>query len=184
MVELSETCGFAVCTHELLYKGQPRISDRSQSITTRQKRPSDDYDLFRLYNACTPSKARFAMGMTFDQWTSSQERVRGRPRGLVYENDGQIRGWVLARKRPTGLLTIMVHPESQSDVAAVLEAGLAHMKEGVSVYCLVPDHQVLLGRLLSQRGFESVSEYVTLARPTAASARFEKARQPVTIASA
>ena len=183
MVDVARVCSFAPCTHELLYKGLSRSTPSARPISLRKKRPADEYGMFQLYNAATPSETRLALGMTFSQWRSSQESSHGRRREFVLERDGRIRSWVRIIQRPgRGKLTIMVHPEDETNVAALMDYGLARMAGTKTVYCLVSEHQVLLQRLLDQKGFEMVSEYVTLVKSMVTPARQEKTRQAATAA--
>ena len=61
--------GFVPCVRETLYH-----TDRCPSIplptspSLRKRQPSDDYPLFRLYNAAVPSQVRATQAMTLDQW--------------------------------------------------------------------------------------------------------------------
>ena len=144
----------------------------------------DEFDLFRLYNASTPSETRLLVGVTFDQWRSSRNRS---PRGcheFVYERDGVIRGWVrISRRFGAGQLVSMLHPDADADVAALIEYGLSRLTGANRVYCLVPEYQLYLRRLLSHRGYQEKSEYVTLVKSMVAPARSEERSRAVTIAS-
>jgi hypothetical protein len=177
--------GFVPCGRELLFSTSrhPRTPS-GQGVSPRRRRPNDDYDLFRLYNASAPAVARFVSGMTFDQWQASQERHRGSHREFVHEIDGQIRGWLHTVQRfGSSQLQVSMHPEEETSAAALVEFGLMQLGRAETVCCLVPEYQVVLQRWLAQRDFNITSEYGTLVRSMVAPARKEEAREAATIAS-
>ena len=182
VVEFARRCGFVPCSHELLYTGGQRAIHNGHPISMREKKPADDYSLFRLYNASTPFETRYAVGITFDQWSSSRERSRGRSREFLYGRDGLARGWVkTVRRTGAGQLMMIVHPESEMDTASMMGYGLAQLAGARTVYCLASEHQVHLQRLLWQRGYEVVSEFDTLVRSMTVLVGQEAVRKAVTI---
>ena len=184
LADVAKRCGFIQCTHELLYKGMRRSTSVSDNRGLRVKRAADEYSLFRLYTASTPRGIRSTFGMTFGQWGSSRERSRGRSREFVLEIDGQIKGWVkTAHRFGVGQLITMVHPEEETSMAVLIDQGMSYLTRTGKVYCLVPEYQEFLQRLLFQRGYQAVSEYVTLVKSMVAPVRKEEAGQAVTIAS-
>ena len=184
LVQAARLSGFFPCAEERLYVGRSPTSQRPRAISLRAKQRHDDYNLFRLYNAETPSETRFAQGVTFDQWASSRERGGGggRSREFVYESDGEIRGSVRTIRRLTnGKLMIMVHPKDDTNLLGMVNFGLARLGGTRNVFCLVPSHQVLLERLLSQMGYAVASEYVALTRSMATTIRKEAGPRAVTV---
>ena len=174
--------GFVPCGGELLYKGRRGTSYNGRLDRLRNKLPEDDYNLFRLYNASTPLEVRCAVGMTFDQWAASQERCRRRCQEVVWEENGQARGWLKAVPHSgVTLLLTMVPPEEKAIMADLLDYGLSSMCRTDRVLCLVPGHQVVIANLLEQRGFAVVGEYVTLVKSMVTMIR-ETARRAVKIA--
>ena len=184
LADVARRSGFVRCANELLYRGRRGTTFNSGSLGLRVKRAPDEYNLFRLFTASTPSATRSALGITFGQWSSSRERSRGRSREFVLERDGQLTGWVkTARRFGKVQLTLMIHPGDETNLAALMDHGLSYLNKTNTVYSLVPEYQVLLQRLLFQRGYQAVSEYVILVRSMVARARGEKSRQAVTVAS-
>ena len=184
LASVARRSGFIPCRTELLYRGRRRAFPTDRSAVLRRKTQADDYGLFRLYNASTPAETRFAIGVTFDQWASSRERTRWRGREFVYEREGQLRGSVKAIQRfRSGQLLIGIHPDDESSLGALVEYGLARLSWVSTVFCVVPDYQVTLQRLLPLRGFEPVSGYVTLVKSMVTPVRTQKARRAATIAS-
>ena len=56
---LTQTCrlaGFFPCFREVLYRCRPLNDGEYASDSLRMREPADDYSLFRLYNATTPSE--------------------------------------------------------------------------------------------------------------------------------
>ena len=100
LVQTATARGFTPCQQELLYVGARRKVPGDGSAELRKKGPTDDYGVYRLYNETVPSKVRFALGMTFDQWSSSRERKRGRE--YVWMNEDSVRGWVRTVQRLGG----------------------------------------------------------------------------------
>ena len=184
LVEVARRSGFVRCARELVYRGRLRLTTDERSLGLRDKSPADEYNLFRLYHASAPSETRLNVGVTFDQWVSSQERGRGRTREFVYEKDGLIKGWVkTVRRLGVSQVTLMIHPEEETNVGAVMDYGLARLTGTGPVYCLVLEHQTILQRALVQSGYEPVSEYVTLVRSMVARAKAQESRRGVTVAS-
>ena len=178
LVDAAAVCGFVPCFHESLYKGKPPVTRSTQQIGLRARVPADDYNLFRLFNAATPSKARLVAAVTFEQWRSAQEPSGRRSREYVYEGQGQVRGWVRAIQRGRAIqLTTMVHPEDEANFSALIDGVLLTTSGPSTVYCLVQDHHVLLQRLLSQRGYQEVREYATLVKSVGVPSIQEKARR-------
>ena len=165
LVKAAGGCGFVLCAHESLFKGRPAPTWSTRRISLRARAPADDFSLFRLFNGATPQKARLAAGVTFEQWRSAQEPSGRRSREYVYERQGEVRGWIRAMQRGGATqLTMMVYPEDEANLSALIDGVLVTESGPATVYCLVQDHHVLLQRLLSQRGYQEVCEYATLVK--------------------
>lgn len=184
LVDVVSRSGYLPCARELVFKGGGRLTSGTRSISVREKSSADDYGLFRLYLASSPSETRLAVGSTFDQWASSRERTGGRAREFVFEKDGEVNGWLRTVQRfGIGQLTVVVHPDEETNIGALTDYGLDRLKGANAVHCVVPDYQELLQGLLLQRGYELVSEYVTLVKSMVVRARNEEDRRAVTAAS-
>ena len=179
LVETSRLSGFFPHVPEVLYRRLPgndqdrrRISSDCPPVALREMTPSDEHDLFRLYNAATPAEVRYAVGMTFEQWMASHENTRGPQHKLVLEKDGAIRGWVgTVLNSRTGHLAATAHPDDEASLASIVDRGLESLSAAKTVYSLVPEYQPALQRILKQRGFDAVSHYVTLVKSTAITAK-------------
>ncbi|MCH8206030.1 MAG: hypothetical protein IH956_03400 [Chloroflexi bacterium] len=175
--------GFFPCFRETLFKGTPlRQTDGSRG-SLRKKEARHDYDLFRLYNATTPADVRTTVGMTFDAWQASAERPRGRSTEYVLESSGQVVGWVrYVHRSSTGTLSAVFHPSAEEGTASAIEFALGRLSGASIVYCLVPEYQTALGRVLTDYRFDAVCEFETLVGSTVVRAE-QKARTKVTVTS-
>ena len=160
--------GFFPCFRETLYRGTPMRQASEDGGALRLREPHDDYNLFRLYNATTPADIRSTVGMTFEDWQSSIETPRGRRTEHVLESAGGLTGWVrCARRGPTGLLSLTFQSSAEEGIASAVEFGLGCLTAAADVFCLVPEHQADLGRVLTYHGFEAVSEFEVMVGSTA-----------------
>ena len=190
IADVARRSGFFPCVLEVLYKGLKGSIGRDlhhnsqhKSGSVRDKSRADEYGLFRLYNASTPPVVRKVVGMGFDQWRASQEPGGSSRHELVYEKDGALWGWVKSTRRgKTGLLEVAVHPESEWCLSGLLDPALENLTGVNAVYCMVSEHQFGVQRVLSQKGFEAATEYITLVKSMAVHAR-DDARAAATIAS-
>lgn len=164
-VNTARRIGFTYRFNELLFEGPSRSISNHREIELRLKQSYDDHNLFRLYCLTYPNKERLLSGVTFDQWASSLEPNRGITREFVYEEGGVVQAWVKTSKRSKiGQLSIMVGPKIKDSLSEIIDFGLAQFWDVNTVQCLVSDKQLLLQRLLPQRGLEVVGEYVTLSK--------------------
>lgn len=149
----------------------PQRRQGEQPVLHRKSRVND-HELFRLYNAATPSEVRYAVGMTFDQWRASQERFGGTLREFVLPEEERVRAWLgVATRSGYGVLSAVAHPDHEHHLPDVVGFGLSNLTSTGTIYCLVPEYQVALQRVLTDNGFLPVSDYVTLVKTMTASAR-------------
>lgn len=73
---------------------------RSETVGLRPRVPHEEYAVFQLYSASTPSSVRTGLGMTFEQWKDSRDRGHG-VKEEVYERAGGIGAWLASG--PSGL---------------------------------------------------------------------------------
>lgn len=182
LVELVRLGGFFPHVRETLYLAtRTRRSQGPSPLPLRRARPSDLYQVFRLYSAVTPAEVRACGGVTFSQWAGSRERGRGRVQELVYVRDDVVRGWLrLSRRRDMGLIEAMVHPHEGGYLAALLEAAESALAGTATVACLVPEYQSDLAHLLALRGYSPAHEYVTLVKSMVVRSEAEERRAAVT----
>ena len=164
-IQLAASCGFTKYGEEALLVG-PKVSFPGvYTQGTRSVKQIDEHDLFRLYNASTPSRARFALGMTADQWRTAREPAGWRSREYVFRQDVAARGWVqVTRRGRSAILTLMSHPGADDSIPALVTHSMSRTWGVKNWYVLVGDHQGRLGSLMRQRGFQEAARYVTMAR--------------------
>ena len=182
-VQLASSCGFTKYGEEALLAG-PKV--RFPGVSTqgmRSVKQIDEHDLFRLYNASTPSRARFALGMTADQWRAARERAGWRSREYIFRQDGAARGWVqITRRGRSAILTLMSHPSADDSIPALVTHAMSRSWGVKNWYVLVGDHQGRLGSLMRQRGFQEAARYVTMSRAITSPVTIAEASRAVRLA--
>jgi len=182
LVQSTITHGFTLCQYEQIYFGVPKQSARNQCSTLRKKSPSDDYSLYRLYNQTVPLKIRKALGMTFDQWSSSREKSYGFEYLLL--NNDLVAGWARTVQHLVGGgLMMMVHPDYEAETSEIMLSSLMRISRAKVVWLLVPEYQNLLQRILVQNSFQLSSKYVTLSKSMVAPFTKENIPAAITIPS-
>ena len=141
-------------------KSPPYIAD---GAIMRKRARSDDYALFRLYNAATPLHIRTHIGMSIDQWLAWRERAGRSCAEFVRERDDGAIGTVrLFRIGGVWALEVEAHPDYAANVAGLLDFGLAHIGTNAPVICLAAAHQEALANTLANRGFERRGEFISV----------------------
>ncbi len=168
LVDIARQGGFFPRVPETLFIGRPssasgRSGSPNRNEPLSEEYPVDGHDLFRLFNAATPSEIRQAIGMTMDQWTSSRERLNRRSGAYVMRRQDSAVGSVrTSRKFSKGWLEASAHPNNQQCMPTMVKFRLDKLESGKAVYCMMPDYQVDLRCILVDSGFEQASEYITL----------------------
>lgn len=142
---------------------KPTTAYIADGAVMRKRARSDDYALFRLYNAATPLHIRTHIGMSIDQWLAWRERAGRSCAEFVCERDGGVIGGVrLFRIGGVWALEVESHPDYAGIAAALLDFGLAHIGANAPVICLAAAHQEALAGALTDRGFEPRGEYISV----------------------
>ena len=152
---------------ETLYKREvsPAPASNSSLLRLREKSDSDDYALFRLYSAATPSEVRYTVGMSFDQFMASREPGQRGCQELLLDHNGSVGGTLRIMKRSqVGQLVITIHPATENCLPSILDIGLSQLSKLESIHCLVPEYQIALQRALSDKGFQPEADYITLVK--------------------
>jgi hypothetical protein len=127
----------------------------------RRKKADDEYRLFELYLKCVPPHVRRAEGMTYKEWQSNRGRSLGQE--WVFEKGGELVGWVaISTDRHCGQLDMLA--ATRDAMQSVVEYGLASLGDCHQMYCLAPDFEGALLRLLEDRGFSRVMTYSVLTK--------------------
>ena len=165
LVRLASSCGFTKFGEELLLTGPKSPFADAPTDGVRSAEQVDEHDLFRLYNASTPSRTRFALGMTLEQWREARERGGWSSREYVYRKQDATQGWVqITRRGVSGIVTLMSHPGADDSIPALVSHGMSRAWGVKNWYCLSRDHQGRFEAHLRQRGYREAARYVTLAR--------------------
>ena len=165
LVRLAASCGFTKYAQETLLTG-PKVSFPGVSTEgINPAKPIDQHDLFRLYNASTPSRARFVLGMTADQWRVAREDAGWRSREYIYRQNDTTCGWVqVTRRGRSAIVSLMSHPHADDAIPALITHSMSRTWGVRNWYILAGDHQGRLESLMRQRGFNEVAGYATMAR--------------------
>lgn len=183
VVSAARVGGFFPCMSESLYQSASGGSSVTNSgrgslfdARMRPMEPSDDYGLFRLYNAATPAPVRSLVAMTFDQWQASRERGPGRHDQTVFTREDSVRGWLgTTLGSGVGVLSAMVHPDDSTVLPEIVDLGLRTLSGANTIWCLVPEYQASLAQILEERGFEPVEHLITLVKSSAKTSRYTDA---------
>ena len=183
LIQLAASCGFTKYGEEALLTG-PKVSFPGASTHgIRPAKQIDEHDLFRLYNASTPSRTRFALGMTADQWRAAREPAGWRSREYIYRQDDAATGWAqVARRGRSAIVKLMSHPGADDSIPALVTHGMSRAWGVKNWYVLARDHQGRLDALMRQRGFQEVARYVTMARAITSPVTIAEASRAVRIA--
>ena len=161
--------GFAPYMTEYLHfrerrEGEAASDGTSALFSPRRKQVGDDYRLFDLYQKCVPVSIRRVEGMTFKEWQATRERGVGTE--WVFEKGGSLVGWLGVKAgRHAGQFEVMAAPEGE--LQQIIECGLMSLDVCRCLYCLAPEFDEGLLRLLEERGFSQVAKYSALAKELA-----------------
>ena len=168
VIDIAKQDGFFPYLGERLLVGNGFTNTQppEANLKLRPRLPQDEYPLFQLYSACTPSSVRAGLGMTLAQWGDGRERQTRRATEEVYEAGGRLMAW-LGSSRHMGQtqFELMVHPDERRAVPELLEHCLS--SRGVQAW-LVPDYQEFLMDSLVHRGFKEVAYFCMLIKAVAA----------------
>lgn len=171
LLSAAEQVGFVPYLTERLYwldKGKDKdvvsaaTAGQSSSETSPRRRQIDDeYRVFELYQKCAPTPVRRVEGATFAQWKANRARSVGQE--WVLEKQGGFVGWAaFETDGDRGQLEAMA--TSDDELERVVEYGLMSLTDCRYLYCLAPEFDLGLLRLLERRGFGQTSRYSVLAK--------------------
>ena len=166
LLRAAQETGFSSYSTEHLYwrKRSDDAGSKSGSPPTppaRRKKSDDAYRLFELYHASVPPHVRRAEGMTFKEWQCNRDRIEGHE--WVFEKGGEIVAWVaISANRDWGQLDMIA--ATKDEMVTAVEHGLALLGGRCQIYCLAPDFDGSLLRLLEDRGFSRVMTYSVLSK--------------------
>lgn len=167
LVDVARRGGYFPRISQTLFRRESALECKPAHIADgaimRKRARSDDYALFRLYNAATPLHIRTHIGMSIDQWLAWRERAGRSCAEFVCERDGGAIGTVrLFRISGVWALEVEAHPDYAGIAAALLDFGLAQIGANASVICLAAAHQAALASALANRGFANRGEFISV----------------------
>ena len=173
-IALARRAGFFPCYGETLYRAAPVPSESSRGLfdadsRLRVRAPSDDYALFRLYNAAAPVSVRQMYGMTLEQWAASRERAPGRLRERVFDDAAELKGVVRtsAPRLGAAILDVELHPDYIALAPDFADCGLRELSGARSAMCVVPEYAPHMARALEARGFSAEARFAVLVKTMA-----------------
>ena len=170
-VDMAKQAGFNHYLTEHLYcleEGR-QTEPKESRLVLRPKSSADEHGLFRLYSAAAPHQVRCAEGMTLQEW--SQSRDKDATRELVLEKGGEISAWLRLRLGRTAGRFEIVTELGAEELGQLVNYSLAALRGRHPVYCLVPEFQQQLQRILEEQGFSRVESYACLSKQLAVRVR-------------
>ena len=163
--DLARKSGFFPFSHETLFRLDNPDPKRTEELNLRARGRDELYPIYQLYNGATPANVRSIEGVTFREWQAALEPWGGKPRELVWEENGAIRAWIRGLSQGEGgRMALMVHPKYEEATGALIQAALRVIGERNPVFCLAPEYCASLASNLRGAGFTAVEDYVLLAR--------------------
>ncbi len=130
------------------------------------KQAQDDYGLFQLFSASTPSSVRMVMGLTCDQWQDLQSLWPSDRQEWIAEHEGKIIGWLgLFQRRGHLEGKVMVHPKHPELIESLTRLALS--RPGNQRW-LAPNYQETVCDQLSYRGLQEAARFTMLINTVAA----------------
>lgn len=178
LLAVANEAGFSAYLTEYVYFRETKESEVESYKTSplpfpRRKRASDEYRLFELYEKCVPASIRRVEGITFGEWQATRDNGMGAE--WVFEEGGLLVGWLgVKAKRNMGQLEVMAI--SAKELESVVDYGLMFLSHCRQLFCLVPEFEWNLPRLLEKRGFCQVAKYCAMAKETV-----DRAKRPCLI---
>lgn len=169
LVDVARRGGYFPRISQTLFRRDGALERKSPAAhnaidaSMRKRARSDDYALFRLYNAATPLHIRTHVGMSIDQWLAWRERAGRSCAEFICERAGAAIGSLrLFRISGVWAFEVETHPDYAANAAALLDFGLARIGTNAPVICLAAAHQEPLANALIGRGFERRGEFISV----------------------
>lgn len=168
-IELLQRVGFGVFTRQTLFRlaSPPEFAGNPPPLTgLRPWKSTDEWGLRVLYTNSVPQLVQQIEAAADNAFTSSQWQDR-----LVLERKGEIVASIAGRRGRVGsALRLLIHPEADTCVEALLQHGLARLANGASqpVFCRVRRYEGWLQAALEASGFEPVAHTALLVKHTVA----------------
>jgi hypothetical protein len=152
--------GFAVYARQVILQRAPQLPRNGDGRMVRPETAQDAFAIAALQANTVPQLLQQA-----------EERLPAADfRGLVYERDGQVIGYLAIAEGKNGVvIKPYFHPEAYDQVAEVVLAALHHVPRAaeVPVYVYVRAYQDWLRHILEQIAFEAWAEQALMVKYTA-----------------
>ncbi len=164
LLDAAISTGFSHYSTDCLYCLRREEAEKVDSpFFLRYKQSSDEYRLFRLYQACVPPAVQRVEGITFGEWQKVRDRTVGQEKEWIYEKDGNLLGWLrVGTIGDVGQFEMMAPPEGELE--QMVEHSLMLLNHCRYLFCLTPEFQPGLKQALHNRGFDQVARYSVLAK--------------------
>jgi hypothetical protein len=169
VLKLLHRAGFGVVTRQMLFRLDAPIAPEVDAPPLRGLRPSqskDEWGLRLLYANTVPQLAQQIESPVDDAFTSTRWQHR-----QVLEREGEIiASFATRRGRIGNALRLLLHPQADAYVEALISRGLATLANDPSqpVYCRVRRYESWLQAPLEASGFELVARTALLVKYTVA----------------
>jgi len=157
--------------------GAPRAD--GPVLEARARARHDSQGLFQLYLAAVPRRTRSAEATTLEEWLALARKRERWPRvlsrrrqELVWSGPGGVNAWAEAVVgRGSQYLELLVHPDREADLDAILCYALQRTSPRRPVYARARDFQPALASALERAGFRPVCDVDIYVKQLAARAR-------------
>ncbi len=165
--------GFTIYTREDVFRLErsPNHSPAASDASIRPRQARDNLGIKRLHAAIAPRLVQQAEDPTQEQesdWLNGW-LTGDKDREYVLEEDAEITGYLRVSRGSAGhWLRILLHPNSYDRAEALIEHGLAAVRESTStpVYCSVREYQGGLRVPLEEKGFQPFARQALLVKHT------------------
>jgi hypothetical protein len=168
-LELLQRAGFGVVTRQTLFRlaSPSRVVEDVLALPgLRAWRSTDDWGLRLLFSNTVPQLAQQIEGPVDSAFTSGLWQDRH-----VLERDGEIiAGYAARRGRVGSALRLLLHPQADESIEALIRHGLENLADGPRqpVYCRVRRYESWLRAPLEASGFEPMARTALLVKHTVA----------------
>lgn len=166
--------GFIGYTTEHVYRyvgRHPKATTPAPELYhVRPGHPSDQHNIFALYNSATPQPVRMAEGITLEEWQASREHVTWmqQRKEFVLQKEGRLVGWLQVNATSRrGCFEIMYNRIEENTIAWMIDYAIGCLSGRSMISCAAFAYQVELKSLLESSEFEQIGEYAPLVKDIA-----------------
>ena len=136
-------------------------------VHAHERRPEDEYPLFRLCTASSSVAARTAEGPTFREWRETMAvRSQGlrRVRDTVFEAGGQLVGWLRTGGGSSGqvIAETVMHPDYRFEMVNPIVSAAVAAARGRPLFAFASVEDEVLASALENAGLDYRGTYLSL----------------------